>query len=84
MSDGGEVSGLSDVSWVDSASEGHKFHLFMIIQHYYLSLNLENLCILTVGKFYTLALLGIKQILVVLALIVLKSDAYDDKVFATS
>ena len=25
-SDGGEVSGLSDVSWVDSASEGSLFH----------------------------------------------------------
>ena len=67
--DGGEVSGLSDVSWVVSASEGslfhghctlymYKFNLFIIIKHYYLLLNLENQCILNVSKFYPLAVLG--------------------------
>ena len=69
-SDGGEVSGRSDVSWFHSASEGslfhghytfyrYKFNLFLIIQHYYISLNLENQCILIAGKFYPLAVLGI-------------------------
>ena len=29
----------------------HKFNLFIVKQHYYLSLHLENLCILLVGKF---------------------------------
>ena len=67
-SDGGEVSGLSDVSWVDSAgslSHGHctlymyKFNLFITIQHYVLSLNLENQYILIAGTFYPLAVLGI-------------------------
>ena len=76
-SDGGEVSGLNDVSWADSASEGslihgqcalymYKFDLFITIQQYYLSFYLENQGILVVGKFYPLAVLGIQRILAVL------------------
>ena len=38
---------------------------FIIIQHYYLLLYLENQCILIVGKFYPLAVLGKKRILAV-------------------
>ena len=46
-----ESDGPGDVSWVDSASEGslfhghctlYKFNMFIIIQHYHLSLYLEN------------------------------------------
>ena len=71
-SDGGEVSGLSDVSWVDSTSEGslfhghctlykYKFNSFIIIQHYCSSLYLEYQCILIAGKFDPLAVLGIRK-----------------------
>ena len=44
-SDGGEVSGLNNVSWVDSASDGSSF-------------NLENQC--KSGKFDPLTVLGMK------------------------
>ena len=51
--------------------KGHYFKLdiFITIQHYYLSLYLENQYILIAGTFYPLAVLGIKQILAVLLLI---------------
>ena len=42
-------------SWDASASEGS---LIIMVQHYYLSLYLENLCFLIVGKFDPLAVLG--------------------------
>ena len=56
------------MGWVDSTPDGslfhghctlYKFNLFIIIQHYYLSLYLENQRILIVGTFYPLAVLGI-------------------------
>ena len=66
-----EVSGLSDVSWVHSASEGSLFHghctlyrymfsVFIIMQQYNFALNLENQCILIAVTFYPLSVLGIQ------------------------
>ena len=46
----------------------YKLNLFIIIQQYYSYLYLENQCILIVGTFYQLAVLGRQRILVVLVL----------------
>ena len=45
-----------------------KCNLCIVIQHFYLSLCLENQCILIAGTFYPLAVLVTKRILVVLVL----------------